>query len=228
MKIAETPAYPLEWPSGWGRTSPDKRVSDNLFKQGNGYAPAAEPGGVPSYVGRRKLTLATARDKLIAELGRINARNCVISSNVRLRLDGLPYSNQAEPDDPGAAVYFMLKGRPLVMASDRYYTVAGNLRSIGLAVEAMRQLERHGGGTMMERAFSGFVAIAPPVGNAPGRKSFRIRPNGRPIAKSSMSTSADSLARAIRTPAARIRLWPSSMSPTNKRSRRSDNDHRGE
>lgn len=50
----------------------------------------------------------------------------------------------------------------MVMASDRFYTIEGNMRSIGLAIEAMRQLERHGGGAMMERAFSGFVALAPP------------------------------------------------------------------
>ena len=36
------------------------------------------------------------------------------------------------------------------------------MRSLGLAIEAMRQLERHGGGTMMERAFSGFAALPPP------------------------------------------------------------------
>ena len=48
------------------------------------------------------------------------------------------------------------------MAMDRFTSVAGNLRSLTLAIEAMRQLNRHGGGTMMERAFAGFVAIAPP------------------------------------------------------------------
>jgi len=40
--------------------------------------------------------------------------------------------------------------------------VHDNLRSIGLAVNHLRGLERHGGATMMERAFSGFAALPPP------------------------------------------------------------------
>jgi hypothetical protein len=35
-----------------------------------------------------------------------------------------------------------------------------------LAIEAMRQLERHGGGHMMQRAFDGFAQLPPPSGSA--------------------------------------------------------------
>ncbi len=63
---------------------------------------------------------------------------------------------------PGAAVYFTLSKRQLAMAQDRYELLLDNLRSLALAIEGMRQLERHGGGHMMERAFTGFAAIAPP------------------------------------------------------------------
>ena len=56
------------------------------------------------------------------------------------------------------------------MARDAYKTVAGNMRSLTLAIEAMRQLERHGGSTMMERAFQGFAAIAPPDWKKPWRE----------------------------------------------------------
>jgi DnaJ-class molecular chaperone len=38
------------------------------------------------------------------------------------------------------------------------------MRSIALGVEHLRGLERHGGGAMMERAFSGFAALPPPKG----------------------------------------------------------------
>ena len=48
------------------------------------------------------------------------------------------------------------------MACDRFDNAAANMRSLGLAIEAMRQLERHGVGTMMERAFTGFVALPAP------------------------------------------------------------------
>jgi DnaJ-class molecular chaperone len=33
------------------------------------------------------------------------------------------------------------------------------MRSLVLAIEAIRSIERHGGQTMMERAFSGFTAL---------------------------------------------------------------------
>lgn len=64
--------------------------------------------------------------------------------------------------DEGVAVYFTLRGEPRVMACDRYNTQLANMRSLGLAVQAMRQLERHGGGAMADRAFVGFAALPPP------------------------------------------------------------------
>ena len=92
----------------------------------------------------------------------------MISSNVPLRQDGLPHASQAGKryDDPGLTVYFSLKSRALSMARDRYYTPWENIRSLILAINATRSTERHGDNTMMERAFSGFAAIAPPAWQA--------------------------------------------------------------
>lgn len=153
-------AFPLQWPDGWPRTSDWKRESDNKFG-GKVYG----------------LTMGRARDQLIDELKRLGARNPVISSNVALRQDGLPYAVQKQLSDPGVAVYFTIKGRALVMARDQYKSVAGNLRSLTLAIEAMRQLERHGGSVMMERAFTGFAAIAPPNWKKPWREVFGVQPD---------------------------------------------------
>lgn len=50
----------------------------------------------------------------------------------------------------------------MVMARDAFWTVHDNLRSIGLSIEGLRQMERHGGAHMMDRAFEGFLAIEPP------------------------------------------------------------------
>jgi hypothetical protein len=61
------------------------------------------------------------------------------------------------------AVYFQLSGKPMVMACDMHQRAEENMRSITLAVQAMRQLKRHGGGMMMERAFAGFAALPPPT-----------------------------------------------------------------
>jgi hypothetical protein len=38
----------------------------------------------------------------------------------------------------------------------------GNMRSLTISIEGLRQMERHGGATMMERAFDGFAALPPP------------------------------------------------------------------
>lgn len=100
------------------------------------------------------------------ELDLLEARSVVISSNIPLRQDGEMYADYARRrrDDPGVAVYFQLRGKPMVMARDAYDNVTHNLRSLGLAVEHLRGLERHGGSSMMERAFAGFTALPPPTG----------------------------------------------------------------
>ncbi len=155
-------AYPLQWPEGWPRMPSWKRESDRKFA-GSVYG----------------LAMGRARDQLLAELHRLGARDVVISSNVALRRDGLPYADQRKIEDPGVAVYFTLKKRPMCMARDAYESVAGNLRSLGLAIEAMRQLERHGGSTMMEKAFAGFAALAPPSWKKPWREVFGVQPDWR-------------------------------------------------
>lgn len=104
------------------------------------------------------------RQKLYHELQMLGVDQCVISCNLALRMDGQHRTDQADNmlQDPGVAVYFTLDGKPMVMASDRYETPAANLRSVGLAIEHLRGLERHGGGHMMQKAFGGFTALPPP------------------------------------------------------------------
>lgn len=143
-----TSAYPLQWPEGWKRT----------------------PAGQRKNYGAFKTTFDKARRELDAELKRLGAKNVVVSSYVPLRNDGNPRADMARRSypDPGVAVYFTLRGKQMVLARDVYWTVHDNLRSIGLAIEHLRGLERHGGATMMERAFEGFSALPEP-GNAAHR-----------------------------------------------------------
>lgn len=138
-----TTAYPLAWPEGWPRTPAHRRRSRYAIRT----------------------TFGAAREQLYDEMRRLGARSCVISCNLALNLDGSHNARGADAvliADPGVAIYFELRHRPMVIASDRYETIAANLRSVGLAIEHLRGLERHGGGHMMERAFGGFSALPPP------------------------------------------------------------------
>lgn len=152
-------AYPLQWPEGWPRTPYGRRTSSRFGKA----------------------TGAKQIEKLQNELRLLGARNVVISSNMAVRQDGVPYASEMgrSHDDPGVAVYFTLKGKALAMARDRYRTVWENIKSLILAIDAMRSIERHGGSTMMERAFAGFAAIAPPDWKKPWREVFGVTPDWR-------------------------------------------------
>lgn len=152
-------AYPLQWPEGWPRTPYNRRGPSRFGKN----------------LGFNQIT------KLQSELRLLGVQHVVISSNVPLRQDGLPYSTETKRryDDPGVAVYFTLKGKALSMARDSYHTPWENIRSLILAIDAIRSIERHGGSTMMERAFSGFAAIAPPTWKKPWRQVFGVKPDWR-------------------------------------------------
>lgn len=165
MKIEDVQSYPLCWPDGWPRTPNHVRDAGNHFKV-QGDAPPDQ-----SWRPRRPITFDRARRLLRDELGRLGAENVVLSTNIPLRNDGEPRADQAERKipDPGIAVYFMLKGRQMVMAQDAYTWLGANTRSLGLAIEALRSLDRHGGGKMMERAFAGFAALPAPDGVNPKR-----------------------------------------------------------
>ena len=125
----------MYWPEGWKRTQYRKRSAFKL-----------------SGFGR-------ARDLLLAEIRRMGGSSIVLSSNIALRLDGLPYANQAQPQDPGIAVYFMHKKRQMAFACDAYYKTEENAYAIAKTIEALRGIERWGASDMMERAFTGFAAL---------------------------------------------------------------------
>ena len=130
-------AYPLRWPVGWKRTQSRGR----------------------SRFDKSKLTFGRVRDFVIAEVGRMGGSALVVNSNLNTRRDGLPYANQAEPDDPGIAIYFTRNGKQMCFGCDSYTTVRENLYAIGKTIEALRGIERWGASDMMERAFTGFAAL---------------------------------------------------------------------
>lgn len=152
-------AYPLHWPEGWKRTLPGWRASAKFSK------------GKPTYnggSGKRSLTVADAVGRLLAELRRmgVSDNELVVSTNLELRLDGMPRSNQREPVDPGVAVYWRDGKEMRCMAIDRYDSVADNLAAVAATLDAMRAIERHGGAEILDRAYMGFAQLPPPMTGA--------------------------------------------------------------
>lgn len=99
---------------------------------------------------------------LAMEIERLGGKYPVLSTNYEVRLDG-SLKRDREPSDPGVAVYFEMKGRQKVFACDTYRAAKGNIRAIGLTMEALRSIERYGASDMLERALSAFDMLpAPP------------------------------------------------------------------
>jgi hypothetical protein len=90
----------------------------------------------------------------------MGASNIILSSNLPIRIDGLPRANRP-PDggDSGVAVYFKRHGKDMVFACDKFFEVCDNIYAIAKTIDAMRGIERWGASDMMDRAFSGFVGL---------------------------------------------------------------------
>lgn len=130
--------YPLCWPEGKPRTPLGRRRRSPF-----------------------KTTLGAARDELLSELKLLGARDVVVSSNLRLRQDGLPYADQREPEDGGVSVYFTYGGLDCAFACDQWLNVRDNLRAVCLTINALRGIARWGTGDMVRAAFTGFAQLPP-------------------------------------------------------------------
>lgn len=130
---------PFDWPTTWRRTDPARRRR----------AP---------YV----VSFTKAWNDLQYDMDRMDASNVRVSCLLQARQDGRPMAGQHPErlsDEPGVALYFVRGGTAQVIACDAWASVRDNLRAIGLAVAAVRSIERSGTRELMERAFSGFTAL---------------------------------------------------------------------
>ena len=149
---------PLCWPEGWPRGEQDAHARFNtkskVKSQFSDY----------SYMQSKKITIAKAADFVLDELRKMGIPDymVIISTDLKLRRDGLPYSNQKEPGDKGVAVWFREckdGSQQQVIALDQYNRIADNLYAIGKTIESMRGIKRWGGGEILNRTFTGFVAL---------------------------------------------------------------------
>lgn len=157
-RMTEINSYPLHWPAGWDRTASSKRKRAQFGK-----SKQSQHG---SWKTKEQLTVAEGIKRVLATLQRMDVPSdqVIISTNMPVRQDGLPYSGRKGPDDPGAAVYW----RPCdssqntphkCMAIDQYDRLADNLAAIAGTLDAMRAIERWGGADILDRAFQGFAAL---------------------------------------------------------------------
>jgi hypothetical protein len=149
--MSEITASPLCWPPGWRRSK--SRTYAHFGPRGRG------------------ITIEEGVQRIRGELCRmgINPNSIIISTDLKLRRDGLPFSDQPVSKlNPGAAVYWQDGKHQRCMAIDRYTHITDNLAAIAATIEAMRAIERHGGAEILDRAFTGFAALpAPAAQDAP-------------------------------------------------------------
>lgn len=147
--------YPLAWPAHRPRKPAYARKVGKFSADG------------------RPVTMAVAVDRLDGELSRLGALYPVLSTNVELRLDGRPRSGQGNPTDPGACVYFSLKGKPFALACDTYSDVAQNVAALAAHLDNTRAIERHGVASAAE-TLEAFSALPPPSGaSTPATRGWR-------------------------------------------------------
>ena len=150
-------AYPLSWPAAKERT-PAHSTKRALFSK------KSDKGW------NKPLTIGQATQRLMHEIScftkvgqsyRVDPDAVIISSNLRVRLDGLSYSSQKNPDDVGVAVYFELDGDPYCFPCDKWDRIADNIAAVASHIGALRGIERWGVGDL-KQAFTGWSALPSP------------------------------------------------------------------
>jgi len=139
-----TEANLLQWPLQW---------------------PAGRPRLQHGRASRFKTNFLSAVRMLSAEARRLGADHLVISTNLELAPDGLPYPHHREPEDEGVAVYFIYKQQSMCFACDMWDKVGDNIYAIAKTMKALRGIERWGAGEMFQQAFTAFTA--PPAPRSP-------------------------------------------------------------
>jgi hypothetical protein len=165
--MANETAHPLFWPRGKARTPAGKRSADAPFSVGETFADTKREWRVSESqwhdvpVTRRRtkaVALPIAVDRLEDQLQRLGAQAIVLSTNLELRLNGQPRAGQRDPEDPGAAVWFNLNRKRMVLACDKWVRVADNIAALAAHIRSIRSVENYGVGTM-EQAFAGYRTL---------------------------------------------------------------------
>lgn len=113
--------YPLQWPLGYPRTKwpVNSRFGNQSF--------------------------ARCRDEIFRQLELMldwqEKKSIVLSTNIPLRLDGLPYANYRQPEDVGVAVYFQYKKKQVAICCDQWKKIEHNMWACAKTIEALRAID---------------------------------------------------------------------------------------
>lgn len=157
-------SFPLHWPANKPRTPKSKQERarfSNRETKPNTY------GG--TYTVNKEVSVAEALKRLLLELDRykrVPRGSIIVSTNIPVRNDGLPYSNAKTPDDTGVAVYFKLDKEDYCLPCDKWDRVADNIAAVASHVSAMRGIDRWGVGQLHD-VFTGFKALPAASENVP-------------------------------------------------------------
>lgn len=109
---------------------------------------------------RYRVSLQDALIEMQNTLRRMSCRSVVVTADVELTLSGqLRRVSQRAGADPGVAIYFDWGDDRRCFACDAWDSLAGNVRAVGVTLEALRTIGRAGASQMMQQAFSGFAAL---------------------------------------------------------------------
>lgn len=129
---------PLRWPAGAPQTA--KPVSSRFAEH----------------------SLYDSSSELEGELRRFGVTDAVISADVALKRNGMPYASPPKGCDLGAAVYFTRGGEEQVLAIDRYDYLPDNVWALARTIAALRQIERDGGPEILSQALGAFKSLPGP------------------------------------------------------------------
>lgn len=149
--MSEPTRYPLAWPAGRPRTKVRKQGSFRAYD--------------------RTITVTAAISRLNDEIDRLGGRYPILSTMLETRMDGTPYLNRGMPADPGACLYFQLKGEPYALACDTFTDLAQNIAALAGHIEATRRITRYGVATASE-TLRAFHALPPPIITEPPPKPW--------------------------------------------------------
>lgn len=138
--MSDMERFPLTWPDHIPRTPPQNRVW----------------GGF-------QVTPEKATQDLLKEVRLARGTDLILSTNIPVRRDGMPYATAKEPADPGVAAYFKRKGQLICIPCDAFDRVWKNIRAIGLSIADMRGPEARGCAVLTDQAFTGFLALPAPA-----------------------------------------------------------------